>query len=137
MLVVLKIIHMFCLLGGGAAMIGNGILIRKIIVSGGPPVPMVAETMKRIGMIGLSAIVLFWITGVLMLIIGHIAIGWALAVKLIAAAVVLALVALVNVQAARAARAGVPPDLARIKTLSTYAAVAVAVAVVFAVIAFT
>ncbi len=59
----MKIVHMFALMGGGAAMIGNGILMAKVMRAGGPPPEMVATTMKTIGIIGLASVVLLWITG--------------------------------------------------------------------------
>ena len=59
----MKIIHMLALLGGGAAMIGNGLLLKKVMNSDGPPPEMVSTTMRTLGMVGLASIVLLWITG--------------------------------------------------------------------------
>lgn len=136
MLIALKVIHFFCLFGGGAAMMGNGILMRKVMASGGPPDPMVADTMKRLGMIGLASIVLLWITGIIMMLTGNATPEWPFYVKLIAAAVVLVAVVTISMTAAKAERTGQPPDFSKMKKLSLYSSTGAALAVVCAVLAF-
>ena len=54
----MKIVHFLALMGGGAAMIGNGLLMKKVMQAAGPPPDMVSATMKVIGMIGLVSILL-------------------------------------------------------------------------------
>lgn len=136
MLIALKIVHFFCLFGGGAAMMGNGILMRKVMAAGGPPDPMVADTMKRLGMIGLASIVLLWITGISMLLMGSATPNWPFYIKLISAAVVLVAVVMISMTASKAERAGQPPDFSKMKKLSLYSSAGAALAVVFAVGAF-
>ncbi|MDJ1016583.1 MAG: hypothetical protein QNJ35_08740 [Paracoccaceae bacterium] len=136
MLTALKIIHFFCLFGGGAAMMGNGILMRKVMASGGPPGPVVADTMKRLGMIGLASIVLLWATGIVMLVISSAVFDWTLILKLLAAAVVLAAVVTMSLTSARAARENRPPNQDFMKRLSLASSASAALAVVFAVLAF-
>ncbi len=135
MLAILKIIHFFCLFGGGAASMGNGILMRKVMASGKPPEPLVADTMQRLGMIGLASIVLLWITGILMVLLYGAPANWTFYVKLLGAALVLGSVSLISLTAARARREGGAPDPLRMKLLSNLAAIGAAVAVIFAVIA--
>ena len=136
MLVILKIIHMFCLFGGGAAMMGNGLLMRKVMAAGGPPPEMVSDTMKRLGRIGLGSIVLLWVTGIWIMMINGGSPGAAFYIKLIAAAVVLGAVIMISRIAAQAEAAGTAPDLSRMKSISTVSAIAAALAVIFAVVAF-
>jgi len=138
MLIILKIIHMFALFAGGAAGIGNGLLMKHVLATQGPPPPMVATTMKTIGRIGFAAIVLLWLSGVgltyMLYDLGGL--GWAYWVKLAGAALVLVAVGAMQVIAIGAARAGRPPDLRRLKSLSHGAQIGVGLAIVFAVLAF-
>ena len=133
----LKIVHFFCLFGGGAAMMGNGILMRKVMAASGPPDPLIADTMKRLGMIGLASIVLLWGTGIAMLLLGGVTPGWPFYVKLLAAAAVLAAVIMLSSTAAKAERSNQAPDFARMKMLSLVSSLGAALAVVFAVVAFS
>ena len=136
MLIALKIIHFFCLFGGGAAMMGNGILMRKVMAASGPPDPAIADTMKRLGMIGLASIVLLWVTGIAMVLLGGVAPGWPFYVKLLAAAAVLVAVTMLSATAAKAERSNQAPDFSRLKRWSLVSSLGAALAVVFAVVAF-
>ena len=117
-------------------MMGNGILMRKAMAASGPPDPAIADTMKRLGMIGIASIVLLWATGIAMLLSGGTAPTWPLYVKLLAAAVVLAAVVMLSATAAKAERAKRAPDFFRMKVLSLASSIGAAFAVVFAVVAF-
>ena len=136
MLITLKIIHFFCLFGGGAAMMGNGILMRKVMATGRSPDPMVAETMKRLGMIGLASIVLLWISGIVMLLTSGATPERTFSAKLLAAVVVLVAVLMISMTAAKAEKANQPPDFSMMKKLSLSSSVGAALAVIFAVVAF-
>ena len=140
MMETLKIIHVLCLMGGGAASIGNGLLMRRLLAEGGPPPAMVAATMRTLGKIGLGAIVVLWMTGVAMMTLrygGGAELGWAFYVKMAAATVVLGAIGVISVLATRAERTGGMPDPARIKPLALAAFVGSIVAVILAVIAFS
>ena len=132
----LKIIHMLALLGGGAAMIGNGILMKKVMSGEGPPPPMVSSTMQILGMTGLASILLLWITGGWMSAQMGYAIDWEYGLKLIGAAMVLGSVSPMSIVAARAAKAGGPPNFALTKRLATIARIGLLLAIIFAVTAF-
>ena len=133
---ILKIIHMFCLFGGGAAMMGNGVLMRRLMASDGPPPDVVTEAMKRLGMIGLGSIVLLWITGIWMVINQGGTPGAVFYIKLIGAAVVLGGSVMLGRAAAKAEAAGQAPDPATMKPISTAVALGAAIATIFAVLAF-
>ena len=136
MFITLKIIHMLCIFGGGGAMIGNGVLLARIMASGEPPSDLVKGAMKTIGMIGLVSIVLLWVTGVWMVASGNYEADLAYMLKMIAAGVVLVLVLAMNYFAAAAAKAGTPPNMARTKLLSRTAAACAFLAAALAVITF-
>jgi hypothetical protein len=134
----LKIIHMFCLLGGGAAMLGNAVLMRLVMRSGQPPAPMVGRAMEILGKLGLGAIIFFWLTGVPMAVmLGSFADGgWAFWAKLVAAAAVLGLVPYMTWLNQRAKSGGPKPDPALMRRLAMLTRVLVGLAIILAVIAF-
>lgn len=138
MLIVLKIIHMFSLFAGGAAGIGNGLLLKKVIESKAPPPPMVAQTMGIIGKIGFAAILLLWISGLGMMFLSYevTALDWTYWVKLVGATLVLVPVSMMTAIAIRAERSGTPPDLKRMKSLSSVARIGLVIAIIFGVLAF-
>ena len=60
---VLKSIHLISLLLGGAASIGNAVLLKRVAAAGGPPPAMVADAMAALSKMGLGAIAILWLTG--------------------------------------------------------------------------
>ncbi len=133
----LKIIHFFALLGGGAAAIGNGILMKRVIAHEGPPPPMVANAMGVIGKIGFASILLLWITGIAMLVMNAgTNLTWLFYVKLVGAAAVLVPVTMMSIHSAGAQKSGSAPDLNYLKTMSKIARAGVGIAIIFAVLAF-
>ncbi len=135
---ILKIIHMFALYVGGAAGIGNGLLTAKVMKADQPPPPYVGQVMGMIGKMGFVAIVLLWLTGIAMVAMtgGWAALNWAFWVKLVGATLVLAAASMMTLIGIKAEKAGVPPDLKKIKSISRLAHVGLPLAVIFAVIAF-
>jgi hypothetical protein len=138
MIILLKIIHMFSLYVGGAAGIGNGLLLSKTLKSGQPPSPVVAQVMGLIGKMGFVAIILLWLSGIGMITLNNAwsTLGWAFWVKLVGASLVLVAASSMTVIAVKAEKAGVPPNPWLIKKFSYLAHVGLPVAVIFAVIAF-
>jgi hypothetical protein len=138
MLIVLKIIHMFGLFAGGAAGIGNGLLLKKVIDSKAPPPPMVAQTMGIIGKIGFAAVILLWLSGLGMSALSYEigALDWTYWVKLLGATLVLVPVSMMTAIALKAERSGTPPDLQSMKRLSSIARAGVGIAIIFGVLAF-
>lgn len=138
MLVLLKIIHMFGLYVGGAAGIGNGLLLSKTLKSGQPPSPVVGQVMRLIGRMGFVAIVLLWISGLGIIAVtdAWATLGWAFWVKLVGATLVLVAASIMTAMSIKAEKTGTPPDMKKIKAVSKLAHVGLPLAVIFAVIAF-
>jgi hypothetical protein len=138
MLILLKIIHMFSLFAGGAAGIGNGLLLKKVMASKAPPPPMVAQTMGIIGKIGFGAIVLLWLSGLGMTFasLDIAALNWMFWVKMVGATAALVPITMMTAMAQKAQRTGTPPDLMRMKSLASIARGGVAIAIIFGVLAF-
>lgn len=136
--VIIKLVHFSALLMAGGAVIGSGLLMKQVMANPGPPPPMVQNTMKILGMIGLAAIILLWLSGLGLAYgeYGGLAIGRWFDAKLFGAAIVLVCVIAMRVISTRAARAGVPPDMKLLKTLSMVSRGGLALAIVAAVVQF-
>lgn len=138
MIIFLKLIHFTALLMGGAALIGNGLIVRQLAANPGPPPPMVRSLMGAFGLVGLTAIVLLWLSGLSMVysIYGTLAIGPWFYAKLVGATAVLAASIMLRMTVLAAQRAGTPPDPARVKALTMLARGGLALALVSAVFQF-
>lgn len=135
----LKILHFLALLLGGAATIAPGLMMRFAQASGQPPTPVMGRSMRALGIGGLVAIVVLWLTGLAMLHLAHggAALGFWFTIKLIAATVILAGSAGLNLLAARAAAAGTPPPPTIVKPVSSVIRVSLLIAIIGAVLTFT
>ncbi len=138
MFIFLKIIHMGALMGGAAAMVGNGILMARLMRAKAPPPDIVQDTMRILGMTGAISIALLWLSGLGMIwtMSGIPGPAWAFWIKLVGATIVLVTVAMMTRAAASAQKAGTPPDMARMHRLAQGARFGITLAVIFAVIAF-
>lgn len=139
--ITLKVIHFLALLMGGAAAIAPGLMQRALRLTGhdGPPPKSTAMTMRILGIMGLIAIVLLWVTGIGMVSMGYdgATIGMMFWVKLLAAAAILVASVILNLMAARAAREGTPPNPGLVKGLQMLTRGALLLAIIAAAIVFT
>lgn len=138
MLIALKLIHMAALFMAGGAVIGNGLFLRQLVANPGPPPPMVRSVMKTLGMMGLAAIVLLWLSGLGMAYIrwGGLDIGGWFYAKLVGATIVLIVVLMLTRLGMNAEKSGTPPDLNTMKRLAMIARGGFVLALVGAVVAF-
>lgn len=135
---VLKAVHLLCLLAGGAASLGNAVLLKRVIAAGAPPPPMVAEAMQVLARMGLGAIVVLWLTGIpLAVMTGAFATGGLLfSLKLLAATFVLGLVSLMAWLRGQIAAGKRPPNPRLIGRLALIVRWLTVGAVVLAVLVF-
>ena len=137
MLIVLKSLHLICLLLGGASSIGNAVLMKRVAASGTAPPTYVADAMATLGKIGLAAIVVLWLTGLpLAWMTGAFDAGWAFWAKLAVATLVLALVPGMMWLRIRASAGGPPVSPATLRQMAVGVRIATVAAIVLAVIAF-
>jgi len=138
MLEVLKAIHLLCLLAGGAASLGNAVLLRRVMAAGAPPPPMVADAMKALANMGLGAILVLWATGIpLAVMVGAFATaGMLFSLKLVAATGVLVLVPLMTWLRLQAAAGKRPMNLALIRRMAAVVRWLTVLAVILAVVVF-
>jgi hypothetical protein len=138
MIVVFKLIHFAALMMGGAALIGNGLIMRRMATEKGPPPPMVGGLLGTFGLVGFSAIILLWLSGLGLVwqLHGSFALGPWFALKLVGASVVLLGSVTLRVIAARAQREGRPPPASVMKNMTMVLRLALATALFGAVMAF-
>lgn len=134
----LKAVHLLCLLLGGAASIGNAVLFKRVMASGGPPPPMVADAMGVLGRMGLGAIVVLWLTGIPLAVMtgAFVAGGPLFSLKMLVAALVLGVVSYMTWLRGQIVAGKRPPNMALISRMALVARWAVVLAVILAVIVF-
>ncbi len=134
----LKIIHLLCILLGGAASLGGAVLLKRVMASGAPAPAMVGDAMGVLSRMGVGAIVVLWLTGVpLAILTGAFAgAGGAFHAKLLAATVVLGVVPLMLYLRTQVAQGKRPADPVLMQRLGTVARGALVLAIVLAVLAF-
>lgn len=138
MFIALKALHLLALLLGGGASVGGGILMAQVKASGQPPTPVVASTSAALGRVGLSAIVLLWLTGIpLMVMTDAMATGGvAFMVKLVLATLVLGLILWMTAIRANASKAHVPPPAKKLGQIAIVVRLSTIAAIILAVVAF-
>ena len=138
MIEVLKSVHLLCLLLAGAASIGNGVLLRRVMASGAPADPLVAGAMGGLSKMGLGAILILWLTGVpLAIMTGAFAIGgWAFSAKLGAATILLGLVPAMTYLRGQMVAGRRPHDPKLIYRMLSVVRLLIVAAIVLAVVAF-
>ncbi len=134
----LKAVHLLGLFLGGAASLGNAVLLKRVLAAGGPPPPMVADAMQVLAKMGLGAILVLWATGIpLAVMTGAFATGGPLfSLKLLLAAIVLVLVPLMTWLRLQMAAGKRPPNPALIGRLALIVRWLVVAAIVLAVWVF-
>lgn len=138
MLEILKSIHLICLLLGGAASLGNAVLMKRVIAAGAPPPPLVADAMGALGRMGLGAVVVLWLTGVPMAVMTDaFANGGPLfSAKLLIATALLGIVPWMVLMRSQAAAGTRPLNVALMVRLSLIVRWLVVAAVILAVFVF-
>jgi hypothetical protein len=111
MFVLAKFLHLFGLMLGAAAGIGNLLILAQLRKSSPPPAPQLLALRPAQAKLALTGIGLLWLTGLWMYssAFSGAALSGAFHVKLAVAALLLALIILVNVIRVRSARSGAPP----------------------------
>ncbi|MFQ5624529.1 MAG: hypothetical protein ACE5FS_14180 [Paracoccaceae bacterium] len=131
MILILKFLHLFSLLLGGAATGGNTVLGALVTRSGAPPPPMVEQAMGILTKAGFLAIVVLWLTGLPLayMVYGSMDLGGVFSAKLLFATVVLAASLAMNVHALNARRNGRPPTARVMRGLGTIASLSVVIVI--------
>lgn len=138
MIETLKSVHLLCLLLAGAASIGNGLILRRLIATRSAPEPLLAGVMDTLGKLGLAAIVILWLTGVpLGIMTGAFAAGgWAFSAKLAAATAILILIPAMTVLRLQMAAGQRAQNPRLIRGMLAVIRLSTVLAIILAVIAF-
>jgi len=135
---VLKSIHLICLLLGGAASIGNAVLLKRVVAAGGPPPAMVSDAMVALSKMGLGAIIILWLTGLPLAMMANAfdAFNWYFFAKLVAATLVLGILPYMAWYRQQVDGGKKPGNAALMRRLSGAARISTVLAIILAVIAF-
>ena len=121
-LIFLKFIHYLAIVFSGGVLVGSGLIQSIYTKANQVPDLIVAKVLKILGYIGLAALIVLWITGILLtnLIYGGFSINLAFTIKIICAAILLILSFLVNVHVYNSSKNNQSPNksIMKIATMS-------------------
>ena len=108
----LKFFHYISLFLAGGLGVANTILVKNHQKAEVQPALPVQKTMMTLARLGLAAIVVLWITGILLTyqIYGNFSLGWAFHLKLFGATILLGVVSFLNFHLSYTTKYGNPPN---------------------------
>ena len=121
-LILLKTFHYLAILFAGGVLVGGGLIQAVFIRANQVPDINVSKVLKILGYLGLGALIILWISGILLsnIIYGGFAINTAFTVKIIAAAFLLIISFVVNIHVYNVSKNNKPPNksIMKISTMS-------------------
>ena len=120
-IIILKFFHFLAIFVGGGIGIGGAVVQSAHIKAGEPPRPHVAKALRTLGLLGLGAIAVLWLTGMVLAlsIYGGLAINGAFHVKLTGATIMVAASAYANFHIHDKASEQQPPNMKVMKTMTS------------------
>ena len=112
LIVALKFFHYLSLFLAGGLGVANALLVKTHQKAEMPPAPPVQHTMLTLARLGLVALVILWVTGIILTtkIYGSFNLGWAFHLKLLGASLLLLIICFLNIHLSQCAKKGVPPN---------------------------
>ena len=138
-LIILKFFHYLAIIFSGGVLVGGGLIQSVFARSNQVPDKTVGKVLKILGYLGLTSLIILWITGILLsnLIYGGFSINTAFTIKIIAAAFLLIISFIVNIHVYNSSKNNKPPKKSIMK-FSTMSARGLIIVVLFgAAIAFS
>ena len=121
-LIILKFFHYLAIVFSGGVLVGGGLIQAVFTRANQAPDKTVGKVLKILGYIGLTSLIVLWITGILLsnLIYGGFSINTAFTVKIIAAAILLIISFVVNIHVYNSSKNNQPPNksIMKIATMS-------------------
>ena len=121
-LIVLKTLHYLAILFAGGVLVGGGLIQAVFTRANQVPDINVSKILKILGYLGLGALIILWITGILLsnIIYGGFAINTAFTIKIVAAAILLIISFVVNIHVYNASKKNQAPNksIMKIATMS-------------------
>ena len=111
-LILLKIFHYLAILFAGGVLVGGGLIQAVFTKANTVPDINVSNVLKVLGYFGLGALIILWITGILLsnIIYGSFVINTAFTIKIIAAAFLLIISFIVNIHVYNSSKNNQPPN---------------------------
>ena len=122
-IIIIKFIHYLAIVFSGGVLVGSGLIQSIYTKANQVPDLIIAKVLKILGYIGLAALIVLWITGILLthLIYGGFSINLAFTIKIICAAILLILSFLVNIHVYNSSKNNQPPkkSIMKFSTMSS------------------
>ena len=137
-LIALKTFHYIAILFAGGVLVGGGLIQAVFTRANQVPDINVSKVLKILGYLGLGALIILWITGILLsnIIYGGFVINTAFTIKIIAAAFLLIISFIVNIHVYNSSKNNQPPSKSIIKIATMSGRGLIIVVLVGAAIAF-
>ena len=137
-LIALKIFHYIAILFAGGVLVGGGLIQAVFTRANQVPDINVSKVLKILGYLGLGALIILWITGILLsnIIYGGFVINTAFTIKIIAAAFLLIISFIVNIHVYNSSKNNQPPSKSIMKIATMSGRGLIIVVLVGAAIAF-
>ena len=137
-LIVLKTFHYLAILFAGGVLVGGGLIQAVFTRANQVPDINVGKVLKILGYLGLGALIILWITGILLsnVIYGGFAINTAFTVKILAAAFLLIISFIVNIHVYNSSKNNQPPNKSIMKMATMSGRGLIIIVLVAAAIAF-
>jgi hypothetical protein len=137
-LIALKTFHYIAILFAGGVLVGGGLIQAVFTRANQVPDINVSKVLKILGYLGLGALIILWITGILLsnIIYGGFVINTAFTIKIIAAAFLLIISFIVNIHVYNSSKNNQPPSKSIMKIATMSGRGLIIVVLVGAAIAF-
>ncbi len=137
-LIVLKCFHYLAIIFAGAVLVGGGLIHSVFARSNQVPDKIFGKVLKILGYLGLCALIILWITGILLsnVIYGGFAVNTAFTIKIIAAAFLLIISFVVNIHVYNSSKNNRPPSKSIMKMATMSGRGLIIIVLVAAAIAF-
>ena len=111
-LILLKTLHYLAILFAGGVLVGGGLIQAIFTRANQIPDITVSKVLKILGYLGLGALIILWITGILLsnIIYGGFVINTAFTIKIFAAAFLLIISFIVNIHVYNSSKNNQPPN---------------------------
>ena len=116
-IIILKLLHYLAIFVAGGLGVANGVLGSTHKKANAKPAAPVQRSMMTLARLGLAAIILLWITGIMLALklYGGLGIGWAFHMKLAGATALFGAIAYLNIILVKSAKMQASPHPATIK----------------------
>ena len=137
-LIVLKTFHYLAILFAGGVLVGGGLIQAVFTRANQVPDIYVSKVLKILGYLGLGALIILWITGILLsnIIYGGFAINTAFTIKIVAAAILLIISFVVNIHVYNASKKNQPPSKSIMKIATMFGRGLIIIVLIGAAVAF-